>query len=91
MERRPLAEPGRHAPVVNVPGGNETRETRVYDAATTGATLSIGESYLLSKSDRAARPGNGEPHPHRVGYGIQKEPAFREGIPERRKWATIED
>ena len=91
MERRALAEPGRHAPVVNVPGGNETRETRVYDAATTGATLSIGESYLLSKSIAPHGRVTGSLNPQSGRTRIKKQSAFREGIPERRKWATIED
>lgn len=91
MERRALAEPGRHAPVVSVPGGNETRETRVYDAAMTGATLSVGKSYLLSTSIAPYRrvTGNLIRIPGRIR--VKKQSAFREGIPERRKRATIED
>src|SRR5579872_231370 len=71
MERRALAEPGRHAPVVNVPGGNETRETRVYDAAMSGATLSVGESYLLSNSIPAYGRVTGESNPY-VGPGTDQ-------------------
>jgi len=57
----------------------------------TGATLSVRKSYLLIKSIAPYGWVTGNLTRMSDRIRIKKQSAFREGIPERRKWATIED